>query len=183
MSLVTFIQQQSRKAKWVGILLIVTGFLSLLAPLAAGLSITFMVGALLIFSGVAQGFLAFRTGSFGAGFLLVLLALISIAAGIYTFMQPAAALATLTLFLAGYFIASGIIGAIGAFGARPESGWGWLLFSGILSVVLGVMIWLQFPLSGVWALGTLVGVQLIMSGWTLIAIGGLAGGSRADDKS
>ena len=88
--------------------------------------------------------------------------------------QPVSGLATLTLFLAGYFIASGVVQVVGALGARPEQGWGWLLFGGIISFMLGVMIWRQFPISGVWALGTLVGVQLMMSGWTLIAVGGLA---------
>ena len=88
--------------------------------------------------------------------------------------QPVSALATLTLFLAAYFVASGIVQAVAAFGARPEPGWGWVMFGGVLSLILGLMIWRQFPISGVWALGTLVGIQLVFSGWTLIAVGGLA---------
>jgi uncharacterized membrane protein HdeD (DUF308 family) len=88
--------------------------------------------------------------------------------------QPVEALAALTLFLAAYFVASGVIQIVGAFGARPQAGWGWLLFGGIVSILLGAMIWRQFPLSGAWAVGTLVGVQLVMSGWTLIAVGGVA---------
>ena len=180
MSLVTFIQEQSKTARWVGILLLITGFLSLVAPLAAGLSLTVMIGVLLLVSGVAQFFVVFRAGSFGAGLLLALLAILSVAAGAYTLMQPGAALAALTLFLAGYFIASGVIEVIGAFGARPEQGWGWLLFGGIVSALLGVMIWRQFPLSGAWAIGTLVGVHFIMTGWALIAVGGLGKKLTAD---
>jgi uncharacterized membrane protein HdeD (DUF308 family) len=104
--------------------------------------------------------------------MLALLGVLSVVAGGYMIAQPVAALATLTLFLAGYFIASGILEAIAAFGARPERGWGLLLFSAIVSVLLGVMIWRQFPFSGVWAVGVLVGVKLIIAGWALIAIGG-----------
>ena len=174
MSIVDFIKQEAGTAKWVGVLLLITGFLALIAPFAAGLSIALIVGVLFIISGAAQLVIVFKAGSFGRGLLLAALALLSLVAGVYMVMQPVAALATLTLFLAGYFIASGVIEAIGAFGARPASGWGWLLFGGIVSILLGVMIWRQFPLSGAWAIGTLVGVRMIMSGWTLIAVGGLA---------
>ena len=179
MSITEIIQHEAKTAKWVGIFLLIAGFLALIAPLAAGLSITIMIGVLFIFSGALQLALVFRAGSFGQGLLLALLALLSLAAGVYMVFQPVAALATLTLFLAGYFIASGVIEAIGAFGAKPAPGWGWLLFGGIVSIVLGVMIWRQFPLSGAWAIGTLVGVRLILSGWTLIAIGGFVKGGTA----
>ncbi|MEJ2581413.1 MAG: DUF308 domain-containing protein [Acidobacteriota bacterium] len=174
MSLVKAIQHEAKTAKWVGIFLLISGFLALIAPLATGLSITILVGVLFIFSGALQLALVFRSESFGQGLLLALLALLSLVAGVYMVFQPVAALATLTLFLAGYFVASGAIEALSAFGAKPMSGWGWLLFNGIVSIVLGVLIWRQFPLSGAWAIGTLVGVRMIMSGWTLITVGGLA---------
>jgi uncharacterized membrane protein HdeD (DUF308 family) len=174
MTITDTIKKNAKTSKWIGILLLIAGFLSLLAPLGTGLSITVMIGVLLLFSGGAKLVLVFQAGSLGQGILLVIFAVLSVIVGGYMISQPVSALAGLTLFLAAYFVATGIVQVIGAFGARPESGWGWLLFSGIVSVVLGAMIWRQFPLSGVWALGTLVGVQLIMSGWTLIAIGGVA---------
>ena len=174
MTLIDTIKQDAKAAKWAGIFMLIAGFISLASPLAAGLSLTLMVGVMLLVGGVAQLFVVFRAGSFGAGLLMALLAVLTLVAGGYMISQPLAALATLTLFLAGYFIAMGIIEIIGAFGAKPAAGWGWLLFDGIVSFVLGVMIWSQFPISGVWALGTLVGIRLIMSGWTLIAIGGAA---------
>ena len=174
MTLLETIKKDAKTSKWVGILLLISGFLSLVAPLGAGLSITVMIGVLLLISGSAQLMLVFRTGSIGGGILLAIFAVLSLIAGGYMISQPVSALATLTLFLATYFIASGVVQAIGALGARPEAGWGWLLFGGVVSFVLGVMIWRQFPLSGVWAVGTLVGVQLMISGWTLIAVGGLA---------
>ena len=176
MSIVDFIKQGAKTAKWVGTLLIIAGILSLVAPLAAGISIAWAVGLLFLFGGIAQLLVVFRAGSFGKGLWLALLALLSLAAGVSMVFQPLAGLATLTLFLAGYFMATGVVEMIGAFGARPAPGWGSLLFSGIVSLLLGVMIWRQFPLSGAWAIGTLVGVRLIMSGWTLISIGRLAKG-------
>ena len=174
MSIVDTIKKDARTAKWAGIFLLVAGIISVVSPLAAGLSITVVIGVMLLLAGVAQLLVVFRAGSFGAGLMLALLAILTLIAGGYMISQPLSAPATLTLFLAGYFIAMGIIEIIGAFGAKPAAGWGWLLFDGIVSFVLGVMIWSQFPISGVWALGTLVGIRLIMSGWTLIAIGGVA---------
>ena len=58
-----------------------------------------------------------------------------------------------------------------AFQMRPAGGWGWMLFGGILSAILGFLIWNQWPLSGFWAVGTLVGIQFIFSGWSMIAVG------------
>ena len=174
MSIIETIKKDAKTSKWVGVLLLIAGFLALVAPLGAGLSLTVMIGVLLLMSGAAQLVLVFKAGSFGEGLLLAIFAALSLIAGGYMLSQPVSALATLTLFLAGYFIASGVVQVIGAFGARPQQGWGWLLFGGIISFMLGVMIWRQFPISGVWAVGTLVGVQLMMSGWTLIAVGGLA---------
>lgn len=172
MTLVDLIRKDAKTARWVGIFMLIAGFLAMVAPFAAGLSVAMVVGVLLLVTGATQVLLVFRAGSFGEGLMLVLLGVLSVVAGGYMIAQPVAALATLTLFLAGYFIASGILEVIAAFGARPERGWGLLLFGGIVSVLLGVMIWQQFPFSGVWAVGVLVGVKLIMTGWALIAIGG-----------
>ena len=108
------------------------------------------------------------------GLLFALFGVLSLVAGGYMMSQPVAALATLTLFLAAYFVASGILQIVAGFRARPEPGWGLVAFGGVVSLVLGVIIWRQFPISGIWAVGTLVGIQLLFSGWTLIAVGGLA---------
>jgi uncharacterized membrane protein HdeD (DUF308 family) len=126
---------------------------------------------LLLVAGVAQIILAFRSGGMGESIMLVVLGLLGIVAGGYMLSQPGLALGVLTLFLAGFFIAEGIIEIIAAIRARPAPGWGWFLFGGVLSLLLGLMVWRQFPLSGAWAIGTLVGVRLLMSGVSLVAIG------------
>ena len=170
MPMLETIRKDAKTSKWVGILLLVAGFLSLVAPFSAGLSVTLMVGALMLFSGAVQLLLVIKAGSFGRGILLAIFAILSLVAGGYMLSQPVDAMVTLTLFLAAYFVAGGIVQIVGAFGSRPEAGWGWPLAGGIVSVLLGLMIWQQFPLSGVWAVGTLVGIHLVMSGWTLIAV-------------
>jgi uncharacterized membrane protein HdeD (DUF308 family) len=177
MTMIDTIHENAKTAKWVGVLLIIAGVLTLFVPFAAGISVAMLIGLLLVFGGISQVFLAFRAGAFGPGLLLFLLGALSAITGVYMLARPGVALASLTLFLAGYFIVAGIAEVIGAFGARPRAGWGWLLFSGIVSVLLGIMIWRQFPLSGAWAVGVLTGIRLLMSGMALTAIGSAVGGA------
>jgi uncharacterized membrane protein HdeD (DUF308 family) len=154
----------------VGILVVIAGFLALLSPLVAGLSVAIAVGVLLIASGVSRLFLAFKMGSFGPGLLVFVIGLLSIVAGGYMVSRPGLALATLTLFLAAYFFVDGIFEIIWAFRLRPIKGWGWTLFSGIAALALGIMIWRQFPISGVWAVGTLAGIHMIFGGSSVASI-------------
>jgi uncharacterized membrane protein HdeD (DUF308 family) len=154
----------------VGILVVIAGFLALFSPLVAGLSVAIAVGVLLIASGVSRLFLAFKMGSFGPGLLVFLIGLLSIVAGGYMVSRPGLALATLTLFLAAYFFVDGIFEIIWAFRLRPIKGWGWTLFSGIVALALGIMIWRQFPISGVWAVGTLAGIHMIFGGSSVASI-------------
>ena len=85
--------------------------------------------------------------------------------------NPGPALESLTIFLAIYLLVSGVFEIIMALQIRPVNGWGWALFSGIISTLHGAMIWSQFPLSGAWAIGILIGIRLSFSGWTLLMFG------------
>lgn len=154
----------------VGILLVVAGILALLSPLVAGLSIAVAVGVLIVASGISRLFLAFKMGSFGHGLLVFLLGLLSIVIGGYMVSRPGMALATLTLVLAIYFAVDGIFQIIWAFRLRPIKGWGWSLFSGVVSLALGIMIWRQFPVSGVWAVGTLAGIHMVFGGSSVASL-------------
>lgn len=154
----------------VGILLVVAGLLALLSPLAAGLSVAIVVGLLIIASGVSRLFLAFKMGSFGHGLLVLLLGVLSIVIGGYMVSRPGMALATLTIVMAVYFVVDGFFQIIWAFRLRPIKGWGWALFSGVASLALGIMIWRQFPVSGMWAVGTLAGVHMVFGGSSVASL-------------
>jgi len=166
----------------VGILVAIAGVLAIFAPFVAGLSVAIAVGVLLIVSGVPRLFLAFRMGSFGHGLLVFLLGLLSIVVGAYMVARPDVALATLTLFLAAYFLVDGVFEIIWAFRLRPIRGWGWALFSGIVALALGMMIWRQFPVSGFWAVGILVGIQMIFGGTSVASICGAARRAAQDGQ-
>jgi len=151
-----------------GAILVLMGFLAMGAPLVAGLSVTMMVGITLIIGGIGQLVFAIKTGK---GFLTMVIGVLTVILGGYMLSNLGVALASLTIFLSIYLIVSGILEAMMAFQIRPAKGWGWALFSGFTSVLLGAMIWSQYPLSGAWAIGILLGVRLIFSGWTLIMFG------------
>jgi uncharacterized membrane protein HdeD (DUF308 family) len=154
-----------------GVLTIVLGVIAMSAPLMAGAVAVMMIGFLLIGGGIMRTIFAFKCKSWGKGILVFLLGLLTLIAGIYVVSRPGAALVTFTLFLAAYFVVDGIFEIIEAFDLKPIQGWGWMLFGGIVSILLGIMIWRQWPLSGAWAVGILVGVKLIFAGFAMTGIG------------
>jgi len=151
-----------------GLILLLLGLFAMGSPLVVGLSLALMVGIMLIFGGIGQVFFAFKAGKGPIAFVLGLLTLVI---GIYMVSRPGAALASLTLFLAMYLVISGTFEVMLSFQFRPIRGWWWAMFSGIVSMLLGLMIWNQFPLSGAWAIGILIGIRLFSNGLTFLMLG------------
>lgn len=169
------IQAHARVAVITGVILLLCGLLAVAAPLAAGVSITILVGLLLTAGGIGQCLLALRAGAFGKGLLVFLIGGLTVIAGVFMLTQPLEGLEAITLFLAAYFLATGIFELIAAMQMRPTAGWGWMLLNGVVTLVLGLVIWRQFPLSGAWAVGVLFGLKLMMGGWWLVLLGRSAG--------
>ena len=174
-NLVDAIQRNAGLTVASGAVLIVAGLLAILSPFVAGLSITVMVGAMLILSGISQCFLAFRAGAFGRALVVFLVGVLLTVAGIHMISQPVSGLAALTLILMAYLLATGILEIVVAFQLRPADGWGLELFNGAVTLLLGILLWRQFPLSGAWAIGILVGIKMVFSGWAFVFIGRAAG--------
>ena len=166
-----------------GIGIVIAGVLAVFSPLVAGLSVTIAVGVLLIVSGVSRLFLAFKMGSFGRGLLMFVLGVLTLVAGGYLVARPGMGLATLTLVLAAYLFVEGLFEIIYAFRLRPIKGWGWTLFSGIAALVLGIMIWRQFPVSGMWAVGTIVGIHMIFAGSSMASLSRAARGAAKEAQA
>ena len=168
-----------QNAGWVtgiGILLLVMGILAIGSPLVTGMAITWTVGIFLILGGASQCLLAFRAGAFGRALLVFLTGLVTLIAGGFMVSQPVAALASITLLLAAYFLATGVLAIIAGLQVKPANGWGWMLANGVITVLLGLMLWKQWPLSGAWAVGVLFGVQLVSTGVALLVLGSAARG-------
>ena len=160
----------SKNIKTWGWVILIAGIFALLAPLLAGAFITIMVGAMVFVAGVTRVIDAFQGGGFWTG----LFGAIYCMAGFMIMADPLPGLLALTMVLTIYFMAIGISEIAAAIQMRPAHGWGFLLFSGVVSTLLAIMIWNQWPLSGAWAVGTLVGIQLIFSGMTMITLGSAA---------
>lgn len=154
-----------------GILLVVAGVLALGSPLVTGLAVAYTVGFLIIISGIGQTFYALQAESWQDGILKFLLGALGIVAGALVVAHPLFSLGWLTLVLAAYFFIDGIFGIILALQVKPEQGWGWMLFSGVVAVLAGILIWRQWPISGAWLVGLLVGIKIIFAGWAMIATG------------
>lgn len=163
------VKSSKRTTTW-GWVVLAAGIFSLISAFAFGIAISVLVGGLLAVAGVARLIDALQGGGSWSG----IAGAMTTVAGLVIMGRPLLGLATLTVVLAVFFLAIGISGVITAFLIRPLQGWGLLLFSGILSTVLAIMIWNQWPLSGRWAVGILVGVQLMLSGMTMIRFGSAA---------
>jgi len=173
-SLADSIKANSTGMILLGIAMLILGALALAAPLWTGVAVALLVGCLVLAAGVAQCAFSFQAGSFGQKLLGLLLGGLTAICGLIMIAHPVLQLSFLTLALALYFIVAGIFEAISALRVRPLRGWAWVLVGGLLSLLLGVLIWAQWPLSGAWAIGVLVGIKVIFLGATMITLGSAA---------
>jgi uncharacterized membrane protein HdeD (DUF308 family) len=170
-------QEAKKNAGWLvalGVLTVIAGVLAIASPAIGGMSIAALIGFAMVFAGVARSVGAFYAGSFGQGTLAFIGGMLTFAAGVILVARPGIGLASLTLLLGGFLLVDGISGAVLAFKVRPEKGWGWMLFSAAAGVVLGFLLLREWPLSGLWAIGTLVGINLLFAGFSIISVGSAA---------
>ncbi len=152
------------------VLLILAGILAIVLPPVAGIGVTIVIAWLLALAGVAHLAIAWHIRPTGGMFLELLVGLLYLAVAIYMLVWPVAGLASLTLLLACYLFAKGILVLILAFRIRHHSGAGWLSFDGIIALILGAMIGLSWPWSSEWAIGTLIGISMLFAGITRLPI-------------
>jgi uncharacterized membrane protein HdeD (DUF308 family) len=150
---------------------VLLGLLAIAEPWVAGLAVAILVGWLLIFAGVLHMIAAFTGGGAGRVLWHALLGIVYAVGGIYFLTHPLIGLGTLTLFLAGILIAESVIEFVVYFRARALGASGWLLLNAIVTLLLGGLIWVGWPSSAVWAIGTLVGVNLLMTGISRLMLG------------
>jgi uncharacterized membrane protein HdeD (DUF308 family) len=159
-----------------GILLLLLGIFAILVPGVATLAVGLTVGWLLLFGGAFGLVAVISSGRSAPGFWWNLItAIICILAGLSLLTRPLAATLTLTILLAAYLFASGIAHVIQAIQYRKEipSAWVWMLISGLVDIILGLIIVSGLPGTAIWVLGLLVGINLVMTGIavTIAAVG------------
>jgi uncharacterized membrane protein HdeD (DUF308 family) len=147
------------------------GIFAIVEPGVAGLAVTVLVGWVLMFGGVAHFVAAFSARGIGRVIWQSLIAFVYVVGGLYFVTHPLLGLGSLTLLLAGVLLAEAVFETIAFFRLRSDHGSGWLLMNALFALFLSGIIWSGWPSSSVWAIGTLVGVKLLMTGASRLAFG------------
>jgi uncharacterized membrane protein HdeD (DUF308 family) len=161
-----------------GVVLLVVGIVAILFPFVTTVAAKTVLGWLFLIGGVFQIFHAFSTQKWTAFFLNLVIAILYVIVGAWLAFFPLAGIITLTILLAAMFIAQGILEIGMSMRLRSQDGWVWVLVSGLIAIAVGVLIFAQLPSSAVWAIGLLVGINLISSGWAYLFLA-LASGKKA----
>jgi uncharacterized membrane protein HdeD (DUF308 family) len=154
----------------VGVAAIVLGCIAILVPAVASVGTAIFIGWLLLFVGLVMVAAAFSAHSVGTLVLRLIWAILTVLVGIWLIVEPHNGTLTLTLVLGIYFIFMGLTRTTIAFLARGEANAGLLGLSGVAGLLVGILILAKFPSSADWAIGLLVGIDLIFAGWTLTSV-------------
>jgi uncharacterized membrane protein HdeD (DUF308 family) len=151
-----------------GVLLIVFGIVAIGSPLLAAVAVNALIAWLIILAGVVHVVVAFHAHRAGSLIWKLLVGLAYIFIGGYLLFHPFLGVASLTLLLASLFLVEGVLDLALYFKLRPARGTAWVLFDGLVTLLLALLIGLHWPSSSAWAIGTLVGVSMIISGVTRV---------------
>jgi uncharacterized membrane protein HdeD (DUF308 family) len=153
-----------------GIVLILAGMAAIAFPLIPTLVAEIALGWIFMVGGVVMVIHAFSAKQW-QGFLIgLLLGVLYLGAGVLLAFFPLKGIVTLTLLLAAMFFAEGVLEVMLSLRVRPHEGWGWLLLSGLVAIAVGAMIFLQLPSSATWAIGLLVGINLLSTGVSFVFV-------------
>jgi uncharacterized membrane protein HdeD (DUF308 family) len=166
------------RAKWgwvvaLGVVYLIAGFIALGSIVMATVTSVLIVGIMMIVAGVAEVINAFQIKSWGKAIVWGLLGILYIVAGFVAFENPLFTAALLTLFLGVSLVASGIMRIILAFSMKREAPWLWVLFSAVITLLLGLVILAHWPINSIYILGVFLGIDLIMAGagWVGVGVG------------
>ncbi len=164
--------------KWfmvLGLALIILGAIAIAFPFVTTIAAKIFLGWVFLIGGIVQIFHAFSTQKWSEFLLTLLIGLVYLLAGAWLAFLPLAGILTLTAFLAAMFILQGALEAGMAVRMRPREGWAWMLLAGIIGIAVGVLIIAELPSSATWAIGLLVGINMISSGFAYFFLAMAAG--------
>ncbi|MFY9719945.1 MAG: HdeD family acid-resistance protein [Candidatus Cybelea sp.] len=153
-----------------GVVLILVGLYCIWAEGIATLASVLVLGVVLFVAGIAQIIGAFMARGAGHVILLLLVGALDIIVGLMLFEHPGIGALTITLFLAALFIFGGIFRFVSAL-ALQFANYGWVAFGGIVSIILGILLWTQWPVSAIWFIGFVVGLNFVFSGFAWAIMG------------
>jgi uncharacterized membrane protein HdeD (DUF308 family) len=164
------------KCGWIvalGVVYLIAGLIALSSVALATVASVFVVGIMMLIAGIAEVINAFQFKSWGKFLLWIALGLMYVIAGILTFRNPLLAAAVLTLLLGAVLLASGFMRVFLAFSMKEGSPWIWVVLSGVITILLGVIILSHWPVSSLYILGLFLGIDLVFAGigWIFVGLG------------
>jgi uncharacterized membrane protein HdeD (DUF308 family) len=165
-TLETGLKRASGASLVLSIVLIIFGLLAITLPMATSIGVVIVIGWLVIFDGLAQLVHAFQSKGVGHIVWKLLVAVFYLVAGGYLLASPALGATGLTLVLGIFLFAEGVADIVAYFATRKSGNSPWMLADGVITLILGFMIWNRWPVSSLWVIGTLVGVSMVMTGTT-----------------
>jgi uncharacterized membrane protein HdeD (DUF308 family) len=150
-----------------GISMVILGTVALFIAPAATLGTVLVLGWLLVVSGVVEAIQSFRVRKWGGVFLHLIGGVLGVLVGLLVVTHPVAGALAWTLLFASFFTVIGMFRLVAAIRLKFPN-WGWAAFDGAVTLLLGLMLWMDWPASGLWFLGFAVGVSLILRGWSYV---------------
>jgi uncharacterized membrane protein HdeD (DUF308 family) len=167
-----FFDSESLRPRWgwllfLGIVMVFLGTVALVIMPAATLGTILVMGWLLVISGIMETIHSFRVRRWGGLFLHLIGGVLGVLVGLLVVTHPVAGAAAWTLLFASFFTVIGMFRLVAAITLKFPN-WGWAVFDGVVTLALGVLLWVEWPWSGLWFLGLAVGVSLILRGWAYV---------------
>ena len=153
-----------------GIAVFGLGVVCIASPAVAGTAVVYVIGSLMLLAAIVQIVQAWRAEGWSGKVVPLILGAITGVAGAAVLAHPLLGLEMLTLVVAAYFLVEGLWKFVASFSYRPARGWLAILLSGLLALILGALIFAQWPLTGLFAVGILVGINLLSTGASLICL-------------
>lgn len=147
-----------------GVLFITLGVIALVLPVAFSIAVEMVVGWLFLIGGGIQLYRSIQSNQAPGFWMMVVSALLAMLLGVLMIFHPLQGLVVITVIIGIYFIAEGIVKSIFALQIQRFASWGWVLLSGVCSIIIGVIVFAGWPSTAMWFVGTLMGVYLIING-------------------
>jgi uncharacterized membrane protein HdeD (DUF308 family) len=169
-----FLEVRELREKWgwflaLGVALVILGIVALWLIPAATVATVMVLGWLMVFSGIVEAIHAFRVRGWGGVFLHLVGGVLGVLVGLLIVTHPVAGALVWTLLFASLFTVMGLFRTIAAIHLKFPN-WGWAVFDGVVTLALGIMLWLSWPTSALWFLGLAAGVSLVLRGWTYVML-------------